>query len=125
MRRRLHDRGRASLPFPIPNTTHSLPLSPQSKPNSAVSADSAHSTGLATSTIQNQRLSCALMTRAPSGRLSKRHALPLSLASFHQRMPTSRRPVTFFTVQKSIASSTMHTTKLVTNWCLLTVSQMM
>lgn len=128
--------------------------------------------------------------RLTSARLSNRQASPVSLLpSFHQRSPTNKRPVTFFTcsqhaarvllvrgvaaqphdsllplllqlggcngahvlfsllavqtvvclacavaadgtiqrltVQKSMASSTMHTTKFNTNWFLLMVSHRM
>jgi len=47
----------------------------------------------------------------------------LTETSFHHRSPASSRPVTFLTVQKSAASRTTQTTKLVTKEWRLTASQ--
>ncbi|CDF35849.1 unnamed protein product [Chondrus crispus] len=49
--------------------------------------------------------------------VSKRHAcvVPSSAISFHHRKPTRRRPVTFFTVQKSNARSVTVMTNWITN----------
>ena len=46
---------------------------------------------------------------------SYRHELvPSGLMIFHQRSPTSKRPETFFTVQKSAAKRKIRMTKLIT-----------
>ncbi len=46
---------------------------------------------------------------------SKIHTfVPSSLTSFHQRRPTIKRPVTFFTVQKSQDKRMMHVMKMIT-----------
>lgn len=46
---------------------------------------------------------------------SKRHIVePSSITSLHHRRPTISRPETFFTVQKSMASSTVAITKTLT-----------
>eukprot|EP00403_Amphidinium_massartii_P040784 CAMPEP_0178438600 /NCGR_PEP_ID=MMETSP0689_2-20121128/35679_1 /TAXON_ID=160604 /ORGANISM="Amphidinium massartii, Strain CS-259" /LENGTH=135 /DNA_ID=CAMNT_0020061013 /DNA_START=1 /DNA_END=408 /DNA_ORIENTATION=+ len=64
-----------------------------------------HKTGQIINKLQ-KIIRSELFTRFSSGLDSKTHSEePSSLTLFHQRKPTSRRPVTFFTVQKSSAAS--------------------
>mmetsp|Transcript_8017 Transcript_8017/g.20042 ORF Transcript_8017/g.20042 Transcript_8017/m.20042 type:complete len:201 (+) Transcript_8017:373-975(+) len=72
-----------------------------------------HSSGVTYIVHQKMRASIALS--APRFSIvSKRHLVlvPSSSKSLHHLRPTSRRPVTFFTVQKSTASSVT----VMTNW---------
>mmetsp|Transcript_19713 Transcript_19713/g.50086 ORF Transcript_19713/g.50086 Transcript_19713/m.50086 type:complete len:208 (+) Transcript_19713:395-1018(+) len=84
--------------------------------SSAPNAKSTQSTGGTSSPTQKTVLSSALVRRCDISAHSKRHSLlPSGSISFHQRRPTSNLPETFFTVQKSKASSSTVMMKLSTN----------
>ena len=78
----------------------------------ATNKNATHKKGVTYNPVQNNRASVGWISPGFSIDSNTHSLLPSSLTLFHHLNPTSNRPVTFFTVQKSKARSKMHTTQM-------------